>query len=256
MNNKKFLTTFNVGNNEAELFWTLLNNGPLGATELAKHAGISRTTVYDLVDHLIKVGLVLESLQNGIKKFAVQPPEKISQLLEEKEKNLSEAKISIVELEQIYNRKNTSSKPRLQMFEGKAELQQMMKDLLLYRDITVQAYWPVKKMLELLTPEFMNKFHAERISRNIKLQVIWPTDQVPTAKAHKFLGTDLDLKRQARVAPKNIDFTLGYSVYGNTVRFISSSRENFGFLVESAEMAEMMRGQFEILWNNSKIIKK
>lgn len=256
MNNKQFLTLFNVSNNEAELFWILLDSGSLGATELAKHAGISRTAVYDLAEYLIEVGLVFESLKNGIKKFAVQPPQKITQLLEEKEKNISEAKQAVVELEQIYNKKNISLKPRLKMFEGKAELQQMMKDLLLYRDITVQAYWPVKKMLELLTPEFMNKFHAERVARNIELQVIWPADQVPSATAHKFLGTDVGLKRQARIAPKNINFTLGYSVYSNTVRFISSSRENFGFLVESAELADMMRGQFEILWNNSKTIKK
>ena len=45
---------------------------------------------------------------------------------------------------------------------------------------------------------------------------------------------------------------LGYAIYKNTVRFISSDKEQYGFLIESQEFAEMMRGQFEIIWNASK----
>ena len=61
-----------------------------------------------------------------------------------------------------------------------------------------------------------------------------------------------NLKREVRLAPAGIDFSLGYSVYGQTVRFISSSQENFGFLVESSELAEMMKSQFGVIWDQSK----
>ncbi len=131
----------------------------------------------------------------------------------------------------------------------------MMKDLLLYRDITVRAYWPVKKMLALLSPDFLIKFHKERAARNIALRVIWPATQLSALKAHQFLGSNLELKREARIAPRNIDFSLGYSIYKDTVRFISSSNENFGFLVESFELAEMMRTQYDLLWESSRPLK-
>lgn len=255
MNIRKLLNSFSIRPVETRLFEVLLEEGALSAAELGRQAGVSRTAVYDLVEKLLEVGLIGEILNKGIKKFVVQPPEKIQILIEEKEKKLAEAREQIGELKKIYEHKHTVIKPRLQMFEGRAELQQMMKDLLLYRDITAYAYWPVKKMLALLTPEFMDSFHRERVARNIELKVIWPIGQIHSVQAHHFLGTDSKLKRQARLAPKNIDFTLDYSVYGNTVRFISSSRENFGFLVESAELSDMMRGQFEILWKNSKPLK-
>jgi len=64
-----------------------------------------------------------------------------------------------------------------------------------------------------------------------------------------------ELKRDVRIAPPNLDFSMGYAIYGNTVRFISNQK-NFGFLVESQELADMMRNQFKIIWDISKPTKE
>lgn len=252
MNTKIIATLFNLRPIEASLYEKLFYGGRMGATELAKQAGISRTSAYDLLENLASAGLITESQKNGIKIFSVEEPKKLQLLFKERENVLEEAKKALSEMEKEFENKKQSAKPRLQMYEGRAELQQMMKDLLLYRDITVQAYWPVKKMVELLTPEFMDTFHKERAARNISLRVIWPAAQAPHAKNYSFLGSKAELKREARVAPHNVDFSLGYTIYQNKVRFISSSKENFGFLIESSELSEMMRDQFEVLWKESK----
>ena len=251
----KLLELFGVRDIESKIYEELLARGTLTASEIAKRVGISRTSVYDLLENLVETGLIMEALQGTTKKFIIQPPEKIQQLIAEKEKILEEAKGIAQELQENYKQKIVSAKPRLQLFEGKKELQQMMKDLLLYRDITVRAYWPVKKMIKLLSPEFLVNFHKERASRNITLRIIWPSSQLSTTKEHDFLKSNNELKREARVAPHNVDFSLGYSIYKNTVRFISSSNENFGFLVDSFELAEMMKTQYDILWKISKPIK-
>jgi len=57
-----------------------------------------------------------------------------------------------------------------------------------------------------------------------------------------------------RLAPSNVDFSLGYVIYGHNVRFLSSSQENFGFLVDSQELAAMMTSQWQVIWNVSKPI--
>jgi len=252
MNTKKLLALFGLRDIETKIYEELFSGGALTASGLAKRVGISRTSIYDLLERLTETGLVTETLQGGVKKFVVQPPGKIQLLIGEKERELGEAKQITQELQQAYEHKHTSAKPRLQLFEGRAELQQMMKDLLLYRDITVQAFWPIKKITALLSPEFMTKFHEERAIRNITLRVIWPTAQLSTLKTYPHLKSSPELKRAARIAPNGIDFSLGYSIYQNTVRFISSSSENFGFLVESAELANVMKAQFELIWRQSK----
>jgi sugar-specific transcriptional regulator TrmB len=255
MNIKKLLELFDLRQSETLIYEELLTGETLEASALAKRAGLSRTSVYDLLEHLTAAGLVAETNQNGIKKFFAQPPENIKLLISEKEIAFNDAKQVINELQKNFERRTTINKPKLQLFEGRQELQQMMKDLLLYRDITVQAYWPIKKITTVLTPEFLTKFHQERAERNIKLQVIWPTTQLSFIKTHPFLKNSLALKRECRVAPHSLDFSLGYTIYKNTVRFISSQKENFGFIVESAELAEMMKTQFKFIWEKSKVIK-
>ena len=256
MNTKKLLELFGLRPLEATVYEELLNETSLEASVLAKKASLSRTSVYDLLDHLISVGLVSETMQGGMKKFLALPPEKIKLLIAEKENNLNEAKQTVEELQKLYEHKLSHTKPRLQLFEGRSELQQMMKDLLLYRDLTVQAYWPIKKITALLSPEFLTKFHQERAARNIKLQVIWPATQLSFIKLYGFLKNNPELKRECRIAPHDLDFSLGYTIYKNTVRFISSGKENFGFLVESTELAEMMKTQFQFIWEKSKAIKQ
>jgi len=251
----KILDLFNLQPLEKEVFLTALENGPTGATTLAQKAGIKRTAIYDLLENLIKAGLIVESQKNNIKIFTVQKPEIIELLIEEKQKNILTAKNVLAEFKDAYYHKHSTTKPRLQLFEGREELKHMMKDMLLYRDITAYVLWPVEKIIKLLGSEFYQEFHKKRAERNIKIKVIWPQAQATAKTKYDFFKNDDDLKREIRVAPKNINFSLGYTIYANTVRFVSSQKENYGFLIESPEMAEMMKQQFEIIWEKSKPIK-
>lgn len=241
---------------EMQVYEELFSLESAHASEIAKRVGVSRTAVYDLLDTLLEKGLITETTQGGVKTFAVQPPEKLELLIIEKKKGIKNALAQLEQLKREHSKKPASQKPRLQMFEGKEELKQMMKDMLLYRDIEVLAYWPVKKIISLLGTEFMANFHKQRVAQNIKLKVIWPSSQIPKIGKHPFLKTGAELRREARSAPAGMDFSLGYSIYGNTVRFISSSKESFGFLVESPELADMLRKQFTVFWKIGKPVKR
>ena len=250
----QLLSLFGLREIEIKLYEALFCGKEMGASELAKQAGISRTSVYDLITRLKDEGLIIESQRGGIAVFSVQPSEKLQLLLAEKEREIVLAKSNLSMLQIDYLKQNKTTRPKLQLFEGRQELQQMMKDLLLYRDMMVYALWPVETITKLLTAEFMAEFHKKRAERGIILKVIWPAVQLQEIKKYSFLR-DPTQKRQARIAPVSVDFSLGYSIYGNTVRFISSSKENFGFLVESSELAAMMKSQWEIIWNLSKSTK-
>jgi sugar-specific transcriptional regulator TrmB len=254
MQTNQILNLFNLRSLEKEIFRVCLESGMVGATSLAKQAGISRTAVYDILESLLKGGLIIESQKGGVKVFAVQKPEIIEMLIEEKQKEVLAAKSALSTFKTEYYTGGNSPKPRLQIFEGQDELRQMMKDMLLYRDITAYVLWPVEKIIKLLGSDFYREFHQKRAERNIQIKVIWPRPQIAAKTKYDFLKNDTELKREIRVAPKNIDFSLGYAIYANTVRFISSQKENYGFLIESQEMAEMMKRQFEIIWEASKKI--
>ena len=249
---KSLLSLFHLKPTEMELFERILENGAVSATELAREASITRTSVYDYLTRLKERGLITQTLKGGVRKYSVEPPEKIQILLAEQEKNLALAQEAIVDLKNVYGKSQTRMKPFLQLFEGREELQQMMKDLLLYQNITVRVYWPILDVIKLLTPRFIEEFHRERVKRNITLKTIWPRTQIPSLKQYSFLKVGDQNKREVRLAQKGVDFSLGYTLYENKVRFISSSRESFGFLITSNEFAQMMKGQFDIIWESSK----
>ncbi len=249
---KTLLSLFHLRDTEIELFERILENGTTSATELAREVHITRTSVYDYLARLKERGLITQTLKGGVRKYGVELPEKIQVLLNEQEKNLATAREAMGGLKNIYGKSQARSKPLLQLFEGRKELQQMMKDALLYRDSTMRVYWPVLDVIKLLTPQFLEEFHKERVKRNIALKTIWPQTQGLSVKQHPFLKTGTQDKREVRLAPAGIDFSLGYALYENKVRFVSSSRESFGFLITSSEFAEMMRGQFDIVWAHSK----
>ena len=252
---KQLLRAFNLRPVEAELYEALFYGGLMTASELARQANIARTAVYDMLKKLSELGLVTETQKGGVKMFAVQSPEKLKQLINEKEADLVLAKAELESLHEEYHAKRKIGRPRVQIFEGKKELTQMMKDMLLYRDLTVRVFWPPDKAINALGADFFEKFHQERVARNISIQVLWPETGIPLNKKFAFLEAGPKLKREVRLVPSNFNFNFGYAIYGSTVRFISLGKDNIGFLVESKDLAEMMNAQFEMIWRGAKRYK-
>jgi len=235
-----------------ELYEKLFYSGLTGAGELAKQTGLARPVVYDLLKKLVGIGLVLETQKSGVKMFAVQPPEKVKLLFREKQTELIAAEKSLGELKTEYHSKRAKARPRIQIYEGQKELRQMMKDMLLYRDMTVSVFWPPEKAIKLLSADFFSDFHKQRVARNIDIKVLWPECAIPSLKKYPFLETNAKLKRQVRIVPSKFNFTFGYAIYGGTVRFISLEKDYFGFIVESISLSQMMEAQFQVLWESAR----
>ena len=130
-----------------------------------------------------------------------------------------------------------------------------MKDMLLYKDMECQTFWPIKQMVEILSPEFLRYFNKERIKNNIYTRAVWPVKQKIEIKSYPYLGVGGGFKREIRLAPEEIDFSMGYLLYKNKALFLSSRKESFGFIIESKELVEMLLSQFEVIWKLSKPIK-
>ena len=142
MNINDLLQPFNLRKIEKQVFSDIANTGQTNASSIAKRIGVSRTSVYDLLDKLVGLGLIVESLSGASKQFEIQPPEKLELLISEKEESLTKAKESLESFKSSYYSNKKDTKPRLTIYEGREELQQMMKDMLLYRDITIYATRP------------------------------------------------------------------------------------------------------------------
>ncbi len=250
----KTLEKLGLKDEEIKTFLFLLENGEQTAGNLAKKTGLSRPSLYGFLKKLKDNGLAVESQKNGIKTFLVCKEEQLENILDEKINELEKGKNEINNFFLNFHKNGITTSPKFQFFEGKDGVQYVLKDILLYRNIETKTYWPIKAMIEILSEDFFIKLNKERIKRNIYNRAIWPQGQAVDIKKHPYLGVGDKFCREIRLAPKEIEFSMGYWIYENKVAFVSSKKECFGFIIESKEFVEMLSSQFEMIWNVSKTI--
>lgn len=249
------LNSLGFNEEEVECYITLLEQGTSTAGILAKKMGVPRPTLYDILRKLQDKGLLTQSINDtGTRTFTALEPEKINQLFEQRKEQLDKNQDLFKQVLPDLMKKQPSKllKPNFQLFEGEEGVKHVLKDMLLYSNMETMAFWPIKAMVEILSPDFFRYHNKERIKNKLYTRAIWPQNQLVDIAEHPFLGVGEDFRREIRVAPAEIDFTMGYWIYGNKVAYISSRKESFGFILESAEHVEMLRTQFEMLWKMSK----
>jgi len=251
---QNILSSLNLDEQEVKTYLLLLEIGPVTVGNLSKKMGIARSSLYGFLKRLQDLGLAVQSIKNNVKVFSAESPEKINFLFEQKIEELQNKqelyKTSLPELRKLQPTKFIT--PKMQVFEGEEGLKSLMKDILLYSDTEGATLWPIQKMVDILSPEFFHYYNKRRIRNNIYLRALWPQNQLVEIKKHPYLGAGEKFKREIRIAPPEIDFTMGHSIYGDKVAFISSRQESIGFIVESAELAQMLLAQFEFIWKSSK----
>jgi HTH-type transcriptional regulator, sugar sensing transcriptional regulator len=241
----------------SNVYLGLLESGITPAGKLAKRLNVPRSTVYGLLEELSQAGLVLQNEKENVKLWQAVEPEKIKNIINDKINDLENTRSSFESIiDDLKNSQKTDFvSPKFTYFEGVDEMRIMLKDVLLYDDLETELCWPVKDMMRVLGAEYLNEFNKKRVRNNISIRVIWPQDKTSDVEENLFLAPGKEVKREVRLAPEGIDFSMGYWAYGNKVMFMSSKAENFGFIVESKEMRQLQKTQFETLWQISEALK-
>ncbi len=246
---------FNLSQEEQIVFLCLLCHGEQSVAEIGKHSKTKRTTVYGILQKLLSKNLAIEIVKNKIKTYRVVEKENLKKILDEKMQNTKNLQSSLDGLFSSLSLQN-ATKPEIKFFSGKEGVQFVLNDLIIKRNIETESFWPIEKMLKVLGKEYFKFLNKERIKRNIYTRAIWPESQVIDTNIHPYLGGSEEFLREIRIAPKHIDFSLGYWIYENNVAFISSNKETYAFIVQSEEFAQMMRTQWQLIWQSSKPLKQ
>lgn len=242
----------------ASLYRHVLENGATTGGELARVTGMARATVYDALDKLTDQGLVKQSLYRGIKRYVAEPPSVLSQALTQQIDHLEQTRAGFEKILPMLEKRHAEHfvAPKFQLFEGPDAIRNLLNDMLLFRDLETRSFWPIKTTVETLSPAFFKDHNRRRIDNNLSVKAIWPQDRMIDTKKYPYLGSGKDHLRQIRIAPLEMDFAMGYWIYGTRIAFLSSKNEAVGFIIDSREMAHMMSVQHELIWKLSKPIEK
>jgi len=235
---------------EIDIYLALMELGSAKPAQIAKKTEINRTTVYDLLESLLKKGLVSKYKKGSFIYYNALDPERLIPYLEREkeeqikkiEKQQEKAESLIPQLISIQD--ITSEKPKVQFFEGEKGMREAYEDTLTSRE-TILAYANVQTMHEGL-PNFFPTYYKRRAKKKIFIKAVLPKNELSVERAKH----DQKEMRETRFLPdKQETFSPEINLYNNKM-LVASWKEKMAVIIESKELVDLQKLIFNIVWKS------
>lgn len=229
---------------EAEVYLALVTLGSSSASQIIQKTGLHRAVVYDLLERLIEKGLVGHVIRGRKKYFESTNPQRLLDILKEKE-----VKIKTI-LPQLFELSQFKEHLEVKIYKGKEGIKNVFEDIIRARPSEWLSLGSSGETYNLL-PSFLDWFHKERIKKKIKSRGLLLNSH-NALKRGKMLS-DMKLT-EIKYLPKSFLTPTVINIYLNKVTLYSVSREKIPFiiLIENNQLADSFREYFNWLWSLSK----
>ncbi|MBI5148271.1 helix-turn-helix domain-containing protein [Candidatus Pacearchaeota archaeon] len=246
--NEKVLEEIGLTKGEIKVYLTLLQIGETTTGKIIEEAQISSGKIYEILDKLIKKGLVSYIIKEKTKYFAAASPNRILDYLHEKEKSLKEKeKDFIAELPALKEIEKRGKKEyEIHLFKGfrgfKTAIYEALDELTQKDEILAMGIISTKS-------EQYNTlwiaWHRNRIKRKIKCRAIFSDKKTEYFKDLKKLKL-IKLKVLEGITPTAVD------IMGNRVLILTHGKEPSVLSIKNPEISQSFRTFFETLWKIAK----
>ena len=241
---KEILTKIGLNKEEAKIYETLLEEGPMTVIAISKKTGLTRTNAYNYLYSLIERGLIYSSEKGKKTYFQPNSPEKLRAFLEKKKKEgeIAELEFANILPKLISTFLASSNRPSVIHWEGIKGLEKIYDDILKEKkNLLIFA-----SIIDRIMPEF-NKLIDKQIKKQAKAGIKVRTlirKELMTANYIKKLKP---LKIEAR-GLNNYHPTSQIIIYGDKVAITSFKKDLMSTLIENESIANSLRNIFEIIW--------
>lgn len=241
MDKYEALEEFGLENREAKIYVKLLEIGGGGASEIAKKVNILRPTVYDILDNMIKKGVVSYSISAGRKVFSAVDPQILQQIVDEKKRIISQF---VPELNEIS--KGSLVKPFVETYLGPKGVKTIYDDMLkegkdVYHIFNYREYSKTFKLF------FIQNFIKRRVERGINFRGIVSHIEDP-----EIAKSDKKSLRELRTLDSLSEFEATLFIYGDKCGFMTYTETPMGILIKNKIIASSFMILFNYLWKQAK----
>ena len=209
-----------------------------GVADITKE---NRTHLYDTLSSLINKGLASCVIKSGKKYFRASNPEKIIDLLREKENLVKE---SLPELKELYKPK--SKMPVIEVYGEKEGVKTVLQDIL--KENKEWFCLGSTGKSEELVPFFLGHFHKQRIKQKLSLKVIYNDDKFGRKR-----GEEVSKQKYSQVRYMQKTSPTTTYVYGEKVIIIHWEKDKlFAIMIQDKEIAESYICYFNLMWKLAK----
>jgi len=239
------LRKFGLSDREIKMYLALLELGEALASKIAEKTNTPRTLSYDILENLLKKGLVSYVIKSNKKYFSAFDPNNLIGVLknqtEEKERLVKEALPELLALKS----KKLEEKAKVEVYEGKEGVKTVFNDVLrVGKEFLCFGSTGISPEL---IPYELSRFHKERIKRKISWRVIYNDDKPGRKRGQE---TSKWKYTQIRYMEKTSPTTT--YCYGNKVAIVLWIKEKLlAIMIEDEVIANSFKEFFEVLWKNA-----
>jgi HTH-type transcriptional regulator, sugar sensing transcriptional regulator len=238
------LKYFGLTKNEANVYIALLELGRGTVSQISRKGNVNRTTGYDILDSLVSKGLVQISGKEPKQEYVAEHPDNFLKILnariEEAKEDFEKAKEFVPELKSFYK---VEGRPKVRFFEGEEGLREVFEDTLRIPNKKMVAFAALEAQHAAIK-NFFPRYYERRVENNISMRAIFPKTPMGIERASK----DKEELRESKFVPaEGFGFNPAINVYDDKV-MIASFPEKLGIIIESPQVADVMRKIFELAW--------
>ncbi|MFZ5954935.1 MAG: TrmB family transcriptional regulator [Nanoarchaeota archaeon] len=237
----KLLRMLGLSEKEMEIYTELIKSGPLSILEISKRTNLNRTFCYDLIEKMIKKGILLKN--KGPKN--VYQAVSIEQLKILIEKAYTDSKQELERLNKI--KKSCNSETEILEFKGYYSVFNLLRRILSQKD-EICSFW--SKNIGELFQKFLEENAKTRIEHKIPLRVL--TDENDwTKKWLKNLSFGNNYRKIKYL--KDFDFSNTIYIFNNEVAQITYENDKpYGIIIKNKEYFNTQKKIFNKLWELTK----
>lgn len=237
------LTGLGLDHKEIRLYLSALELGEALVSPLASQAGLTRSSVYELLPKLHAAGLVAYGRKGKRRTVIAQDP---NALLALQQARLNDIKAVMPELMARFSYKATGAKVRA--YEGVEGVKQVYEDTLT-DEMPILSFLQVQQMDREILGYLLDSYVPRRIKRGIRVKnLVSGTER----QAQESLSDKGTLRENRYVAAKEYPARIEMLIYGDKVAFITYHPDSqpTGIVIESGEIAITLRSLHRLGWNS------
>jgi len=240
MNLSKIFQAYGLTEKQAKVYLACLELGSAPVQKIAEKASAPRSTVYEVLEHLVHLGFISTFNKKKIKYFSAEDPGQVIRLAESKVNTLKDA---LPEMNAIVGR--ARHRPTVRFYQGKEQMGLILDEAVTEASDLICYASSADYLQEL--GEYHQKFLLKRIAKKIPVRVI-ARDSLKARERQKLGPQEL---RQMKLLPDNYSFHGLKYIWQNKIAMFSFAGDLVCVVTESKELADMERAMFEHLWERS-----
>ena len=224
--------------NEVKCYLVLLKMGSASANEISRKSGIHRVSIYDALRGLHEKGLISQITKENKMLYEAGSPEKLNELIREKEAELQNAKQLVPEL--LLDFKLAKQKQDIHSFKGIAGLKTIFQEMLKSKTeiLDFGAEYKIKEFL----PQYYVHWDTERVQKKIMMRIV----------ANERIKPVRIPLTKIKYVPAEFNSSVSTYIFDGKVAMIMWVDSPLGVLVEHQSVYLSYKNYFEYLWRTAR----